>query len=103
MEGRRIRVRKKRQNSLAMLLVMMVVLVMMLVVAVNNRSLKQKLSIYQEKEQSLMEQIEAEKARTKEIEEFKKYTETKKYIEDVAREKLGLVYEDEIIIKTDED
>ena len=48
-------------------------------------------------------QIEAEKKRTEEIEEFRKYTKTKKYIEDVAREKLGLVYEDEIIIQTDED
>lgn len=86
-----------------MLLVMMVVLVMMLVVAVNNHSLKQKLAVYQEKEQSLTEQIEAEKEREKEIEEFKKYTKTKKYIEDVAREKLGLVYEDEIIIKTEDD
>ena len=38
-----------------------------------------------------------------EIEEFNKYTKTTKYIEDIAREKLGLVYEDEIIIKTDED
>ena len=86
-----------------MLLVMRVVLVMMLVVAFNNRELKQKLAGYQEREQSLAEQIEAEKERAKEIEEFKKYTETKKYIEDVAREKLGLVYEDEIIIQTDED
>ena len=86
-----------------MLLVLMVVLVMMLVVAVNNHSLKQKLAVYQEKEQSLTEQIEAEKERAEEIEEFKKYTKTKKYIEEIAREKLGLVYEDEIIIKTDED
>ena len=86
-----------------MLLVMMVVLVMLLVVAVNNHSLKQKLAAYQEKEQSLSHQIEVEKERTEEIEEFKKYTKTKKYIEDVAREKLGLVYEDEIMIKTEDD
>ena len=86
-----------------MLLVTMVVLVMMLVVAVNNHDLKQKLAGYQEKERILTEQIEAEKKRTVEIEEFRKYTKTKKYIEDVAREKLGLVYDDEIIIQTDED
>ena len=86
-----------------MLLVTMVVLIMMLVVAVNNHDLKQKLAVYQEKERSLTEQIEAEKKRTEEIEEFRKYTKTKKYIEDVAREKLGLVYDDEIIIQTDED
>ena len=71
--------------------------------AVNNYNLEKKLARYQEKEQLLQEQIEIEKNRTLEIREFEKYTKTKKYIEDVAREKLGLVYEDEIIIKTDED
>lgn len=76
---------------------------MMLVVAVNSHDLKQKLAVYQEKERSLTEQIEVEKKRIEEIEEFRKYTKTKKYIEDVAREKLGLVYDDEIIIQTDED
>ena len=81
----------------------MVVVVMLVVVAVNNYNLKKKLAGYREKEQILTEQLEAEKQRTEEIEEFKKYTETKKYIEEVAREKLGLVYEDEVIIQTDED
>lgn len=103
MARRKIRVRKKKQNSLAMLLVMMVVLVMLVVVAVNNHNLEKKLAQYREKEQMLTEQLEAEHERTKEIEEFEKYTETKKYIEDVAREKLGLVYEDEIIIQTEDD
>ena len=95
--------RKKKQNRLAVILVTMVVLIMMIVVMANNRSLKQKLAAYQEREQILSEQIEAEKERAKEIEEFEKYTKTKKYIEDVAREKLGLVYEDEIIIQTQEE
>lgn len=81
----------------------MVVIILMLVVVVNNRDLNAKLASYQEKEKMLTEQIEEEKKRTEEIEEFRKYTKTKKYIEDIAREKLGLVYEDEIIIQTDED
>ena len=103
MAKRRNRVREKKQNRLAAVLVAMVVLIMLVVVAVNNHNLKKKLAVYQEREQILNEQIEAEKERTLEIEEFEKYTKTKKYIEDVAREKLGLVYEDEIIIKTEED
>ncbi|MBR3606787.1 MAG: septum formation initiator family protein [Lachnospiraceae bacterium] len=101
MTKRRIRVRKKRQNRLAMILVTMVVVVMMLVVAVNNRQLKTKLASYQEREKILTEQIENEKKRAEEILEFEKYTKTKKYIEEVAREKLGLVYEDEILIQSD--
>ena len=99
----RTRMREPKQNRLAAILVAMVVLVMLVVVAVNNYNLEKKLARYQEKEQLLQEQIEIEKNRTLEIREFEKYTKTKKYIEDVAREKLGLVYEDEIIIKTDED
>ena len=35
----------------------------------------------------------------KEIEEFRKYTQTKAYIEEVAKDKLGLVYEGEILFK----
>ena len=84
-----------------MILVTMVVVVMMLVVAVNNRQLKTKLASYQERENILTEQIENEKKRAEEILEFEKYTKTKKYIEEVAREKLGLVYEDEILIQSD--
>ena len=103
MARRKIRVRKKKQNSLAMLLVLMVVFCLMIVVMVNNRNLKQKLAVYQQKEEMLQEQIEAEKQRAEEIDEFEKYTKTKKYIEDIAREKLGLVYEDEIIIQTEDD
>ena len=44
-------------------------------------------------------QIEAEKRRALEIQEFAKEVQTKGYIENVAREKLGLVYEDEILFK----
>ena len=32
-------------------------------------------------------------------EEFEAYTQTKKYVEEVAKERLGLVYEDEILFK----
>lgn len=76
---------------------------MLVVVAINNYNLKKKLARYKEKEQILTEQLEEERKRTEEIQEFQKYTKTKKYIEEVAREKLGLVYEDEIIIQTEED
>ena len=68
----------------------------------SSRQLEEKLATYQQKEKSLNEQLEAEKARSEEIEEFKKYTKTMKYIEETAREKLGLVYEDEILIKTED-
>ena len=49
----------------------------------------------------LKEKIEDEKARAKEIEELEEYVGTDEYVEDVAKEKLGLVHENEIIFKAE--
>ena len=82
-----------------MFLVTTVVVMMLVVVAIKSIELQQKLETYQAKELLLQEQIEAEQERTKEIEEYEKYTQTKKYIEEVAKDKLGLVHEGEISFK----
>ena len=47
----------------------------------------------------MQEQIGAENARTQEIEEYRKCNNAKKYVEEVAKDKLGLVKEGEIIYK----
>ena len=44
-------------------------------------------------------EIAAEEERAVEIEELKKYVQTKKCVEDVARAQLGLVYENEVLFK----
>ena len=95
--ARRAAYRKKRQNKFGMFLVTTVVAMMLIVVAIKSLELRQKLVAYQE--QLLMEQIEQEKVREKEIEEYEKYTQTKKYIEEVAKDKLGLVHDNEIIFR----
>lgn len=91
--------RKRRQNRLAMLLVTIVVLMMMLVVTVKSVELREKRAAYQAREEALLQEIELEEARSAEIEEYGKYTQTKKFVEEVAKEKLGLVYDGEIIFK----
>ena len=101
--ARKKRVKKNEQNRKGIIMVLAILVFMMLVVSISKYKLNTKLASYREKEKMLMEQIEEEQKRTEEIEEFRKYTKTKKYIEEIAREKLGLVYEDEIIIQTDED
>ena len=42
------------------------------------------------------------KQRQKELEEYKKYVKTKKFVEEVAKNKFGLLYPDEILIKPDD-
>ena len=52
-----------------------------------------------EREEALMREIAAEEMRAEEIAEYEKYTQTKKFVEEIAKEKLGLVYEGEIIFR----
>ena len=93
MVKRKVVFRKKRQNRLGMFLVLMVVLMLLVVVSLKSAELRQKQETYAARERVLQEQIDAEKARTEEIEEYRKYTQTKKYVEEVAKDKLGLVNE----------
>ena len=90
---------KRRRNKTAMLLITTVVLLMLVVVAIKSVELREKRAFYTAKEEALMQEIETEEARSEEIAEFEKYTQTKKYVEEIAKEKLGLVYEGEIIFK----
>ena len=99
---RRVAYRRKNQNRFSMFLVSLVVVLIMVVVAVKSIDLRQKIDAKAKEEQELDDQIAAEERRSEEIEAFGKEVQTKGYIEDVAREKLGLVYEGEIMFKEDD-
>lgn len=99
MARRKVAYRKRRQNRFSMFLVTLVVLMILVVVSVKSMELRKKLDTYTAREQALQEQIDSELDRAEEIEEYGKYTQTKKYVEEVAKDKLGLVYEGEIIFK----
>ncbi len=99
MAKRKVVFRKNKQNRLAMFLIMTVVLVMLVVVSVKSMELRTQNAEYQARVEVLQQQIDAEKERTEKIEEYRKYTQTKKYVEEVAKEKLGLVNEGEVIYK----
>ena len=101
MARRKAAYRKRHQNRFSMFLVSLVVLMIMVVVAVRSVELQQKIEGYDTQIASLTAQINAENARTEEIEEYRKYTQTKAYVEEVAKDKLGLVYEGEILFKED--
>ena len=100
MARRKAAYRKRHQNRFSMFLVTLVVLMIMVVVAVRSVELQQKIAGYDTQIASLGA-IEAEQARAEQIEEFGKYTQTKAYVEEVAKDKLGLVYEGEILFQED--
>lgn len=91
--------RSRNENRLGMTVAVIAILIMTGVVGVNSVSLRQKEQAYAAREQELMELIEAEMAKAEELEAFATYTKTKKYAEEVAKDKLGLVYENEIIFQ----
>ena len=96
---RRIAYRKKSQNRFSMFLVSLVVVMILLLVQMGSVELQRKIDAKAEEMAALEAQIEAETRRGQEIEEFAKEVQTKGYIENIAREKLGLVYEDEILFE----
>ena len=91
--------RTREQNRLSMWIAAVVVGVLIVVILVACAGLYRRLHTNREKIEELKSEIVKEEQRTEEIEEYKEYTQTKEYIEEVAREKLGLVYEGEVIFK----
>ena len=102
MTKRKVAYRKRHQNRFSMFLVTLVVVMVMTVVAVRSVGLQQKIDVKRHELELLEAQIEEENLRTLEIEEFAKEVQTKGFIENIAREKLGLVYEGEILFKQDD-
>ncbi len=100
MAGRRPAYRKRRHNRLGMMLVTLCMLLLLAVVGVSSLELKAKQKKYAAEEQVLDQQIAAELARTEELAEYEIYTRTDAFVEEVAKDKLGLVYEGEIIFRS---
>lgn len=100
--SRRMSIRKRRQNKLSMCLVSTVVFMLLVVVSISSVGLKQKQAVYLEKQMLLEQQIAAEEQRAQDLVELRKYTQTKAYVEEVAKEKLGLVHKDEIVFHVED-
>lgn len=87
------------QNKLSMGLAAVIVGVLIIVIMVACAGLFRRLNRNNERIAELESEIVKEEQRAEDIEEYRLYTQTREYIEEVAREKLGLVYEGEVIFK----
>lgn len=92
--------RKKNLNSSATMigLLLMVGIIAGTIVTNENDMCKQE-QTYIQKEESLKRDIAQEENRTTTLKEKKKYVTTDKYIKEVAKDKLGLLSPDEILLK----
>ena len=89
----------QKSNRAGRLCVTCIVLTLLAVMSVQIVRVYEKNQDYIAKEKRLTEQLEAETERQADLEEYKKYTQSQDYIEDVAKAKLGLVYKNEIVFK----
>ena len=96
--------KKKRigYNHLGMLSIGLIVLRLLGGFIVESRKLEGRLAMYDARAASLEQSIEDERARTEDIDRLKEYMQTDEYAEDAAREKLGLVKENETVFKKEE-
>ena len=91
--------RRRRQRNTGAASVTVIVIAFLAIMSVHIYKLKQKDVEYARKEAAVQQEYELETARTQEIDELARYMKTTDYIEDMAKSKLGLAYENEIIFK----
>ena len=95
-------IRKKRQRRssiFGMVSAFGVILLLGVVLWNGKQSLADKNADYEERRAQLEQQISEEEGRTDKLEEYKKYVQTKKFVEEIAKNKFGLIYPDEMLFR----
>ena len=91
--------RSYRKKRITFYIIAVTVLIICAVVSYSRYSLDRQYEKLQEQKASLELSIAEETERSEEIEEYSVYVKTKKFIEDVARNVLGLTSPDDVVIK----
>lgn len=87
----------KRKNGLKIIAV--AVLVLFGVITYSGIELKQEKRALEKKKSELEAELQTEQERSEELEEQRAYMQTVRYIEEIARKVLGLVYPEETILR----
>lgn len=90
--------RRKKKRNPGTISIICIVLVFLVVMSIQIYKLREKDALLAEKEALLLEQVTEEEERAEELEELDAYTKSMEYIKEMAN-KLGLVFENEIIFK----
>ncbi len=88
-----------RKHKRSIVAITAIIMLLSGMVIVHGMALKKSNDAYKVQEAELQTQIDSESERSEEIDKLKKYVGTDEYIEEVAREKLGLVRENEILFR----
>lgn len=93
------RLKKQRRSTLAGMIIAIIVVVALGVVLWRGKAgLEEKNADYQAQITELQSQIDDENKRSDELSEYEKYVKTKKFVEEIAKNKFGLIYPDELVL-----
>ena len=93
---------RKKQSKICTSIIIFSIILLAASVFVKSMSLMEQKEELEVQAAELTSQIEDAREEYAELEEKEEYMKTKKYVEDVARNQLGLVYPDEIVIRPEE-
>lgn len=97
----RQRKQQLKKHKRSMVVVSCVLMLLGGVVFVGSISLQEKNKTYKAQEQELQRQIKEEEERLEDIKEFEQYVQTDEYVEDKAKEELGLARKNEILFQAE--
>ena len=100
MAGKR-RVVRNDDNKAGKTCIKIILIVFMAVMTIQIFKVYQKDQEKIAQQQALEEQLKYEENRKKELEEYEEYIGSIEYVEDMAQSKLGLLYENQIIFRED--
>ena len=98
-ELRKEKVEKQKRNIWGMVLITVIVLLMIFIMLYQKKKIVDTMASYDVRYETLQKSIKEEKKHAKEIEKEKEYMQSDEYIAQVAREKLGLVKDNEIVFE----
>jgi cell division protein DivIC len=91
--------RRKKKRNAGTVSIGIIVLAFLVIMSVQIVKLKQKVELQEEQIEELNENLAEESERESELLELEESMKDTQFIEDQAKSKLGLVYENEIIFK----
>ncbi len=95
---KRVRTRKNN-NRTGKFCISLIMLAFVAVMSVQIVKIYQKDQEYINRQEALEQEYAEEMDRKNEIKEYDRYTQSREYVEDIAKSKLGLLYGNEIIFK----
>ncbi|MBO4374991.1 MAG: septum formation initiator family protein [Lachnospiraceae bacterium] len=91
--------RRPGTSKFAVFSIIIVVIMLVCVMAFDGAALLRKKNANDERIAQIQQEIDAEIQRSEDLKEYEKYTKTKKFAEETAKQKLGLVHEGELIFR----